>query len=61
MRYVMVLLAAVAVLSGCSRTDPTDDRPGEWRTVTSPSGQTYECYVVAGYRTVAVECFEVSP
>ena len=56
MRKILAL-CAVFTLVGCANPDPTDDRPGEWRTLTSPSGQVVECYVVAGYRTVTMECF----
>jgi hypothetical protein len=53
---VMMVFVAFAAACGAGTPDPTEDRPGEWRTVTSPSGQVMECYVVAGYRSVTMEC-----
>lgn len=56
MRRVIVVVLAMVALASCG-VDPTGDRPGEWRTVTSPRGAVYECYVVSGYRSVTMDCF----
>lgn len=56
-RIAAAALLMITLVSCSMDPDPTGDRQGEWRTVVSPSGVEYECYVVAGYRSVAMECF----